>query len=90
MVEQTAIIRNEYGIHARPSAVIFKETNGYPGHLQVSCLKGQTDLTSMLGLLCLGLERDDEVTIGVEGPDEQAMCDKLKDLFERNFDFPRD
>jgi phosphotransferase system HPr-like phosphotransfer protein len=36
----------------------------------------------------LGLEKGAEVSIQVSGPDEEAFCNKLVELFETHFDFP--
>jgi len=36
----------------------------------------------------LGLEHGTEITIQVEGPDEEAAAQRFKKLFETNFDFP--
>jgi len=88
MVEAQAVIRNEAGIHCRPSAVIIKEASSYDGHIQVSAPSGKCDLTSTLELIMLGLEKGTKITIQVEGPDEKEFCRRLVELFETRFDFP--
>lgn len=88
MVRGTAIIRNEMGIHCRPSAVIVKETRSYPGALMVVSDAVEVDCRSIMGLLSLGLGRGVEVELVVEGPDEEKMCRRLVALFESEFDFP--
>jgi len=89
MVKVEAVIRNEHGIHCRPTAVIMKAIGGYAGVINVIAPEGRTDPRSMLGLMSLCLVKGTAVTIEVEGPDEQDMADKLKVLFETRFDFPR-
>lgn len=89
MIQRTATVRNAAGIHCRPSATIIKATHNYPGDIVVTTKIGeQIDLRSMLALVALGLEQDATITIQVSGPDEEAFCDELVELFERHFDFP--
>ena len=88
MTEVKAVIRNKAGIHCRPSAILVKEGMAYPGEILVSAESGTCTLTSALELIMLGLECGTEVTIQVSGPDEEAEAQKLKELFETEFDFP--
>ncbi len=90
MVSKNATITNEYGIHCRPSAVIAKEAQGYPGTIEVrSASNRRADAKSLLTLVGLGARCGDTLTISVSGPDEETMCAKMVDLFETGFDFPR-
>ena len=85
-----ATITNAYGIHCRPSAVISKAVTGYKGKITIEGPNGATGTpTSVLSLLSLGLTCGDEVTISVDGPDEEAIAKKLAGLFSMHFDFER-
>lgn len=88
MVESTAVIKNEAGIHCRPSAILVKEGLTYEGTILVTTPAGTCDLTSALECIMLGMEQGTEVTIQVTGPDEAAYAQKIADLFETHFDFP--
>ena len=88
MFEAKATIRNEAGIHCRPSAILIKEGSAYPGEILVTADSGTCSLTSALELIMLGLEQGAEVAIQVTGPDEEAFGRKLVELFETHFDFP--
>lgn len=90
MTEVEAVIRNEHGIHCRPSALIIRDIGDYPGSVEVLTEEGQCNPRSMLGLMSLGLACGTRVTIRVEGPDEAEMAGRLKQLFETRFDFHRD
>ena len=90
MITAQATVRNEYGIHCRPSAVIVKESQKYLGKIEILNGDGQVaDAKSMLALIGLGLACGSTVTIRIEGPDEEAACRRLIELFETEFDFPR-
>jgi phosphocarrier protein len=88
MIEVQAIIRNEAGIHCRPSAMIVKDAMAYPGTIIVTSAAGSCDLKSIMGLLALGLGPGEEITIVVTGPDEADYGHALRKLFETQFDFP--
>ena len=85
-----ATIQNEHGIHCRPSALIIRSIGDYEGQIIVSCECGSSNPRSMLGLMSLGLAKGTPIRIEVEGPDEESMAQRLKELFETHFDFPRD
>lgn len=88
MTEMEAVIRNKNGIHCRPSAVIFKAAEKYPGKITISAGHEQVPLTSILNLLSLGLKCKVKILIRVSGPEEEAVCERLVRLFELKFDFP--
>lgn len=90
MVEKEATVRNRYGIHCRPSAVIIKAIKEYGGEILVSAESGEANLRSVFDLISLGLAQGAQCTIRVSGPDEESVCEHLVELFETDFDFPRD
>jgi phosphocarrier protein len=89
MADATATIRNRDGIHCRPSVVIVKAMEGYPGRIRIANDMGETNLQSVMSLMTLGLRSGDSVSITVTGPDEDVTCRKIVELFETHFDFPQ-
>ena len=82
-------IKNEAGIHCRPSSRIMQKVLDFPEcSFNVKSSRGEADLTSILSLMSLGLEQEDEVTIIVNGPDEEKACEEIAELFGYEFDFP--
>jgi phosphocarrier protein len=88
MVEVKAVIKNEAGIHCRPTALLTQAAAGYKGTITVSAPSGTCHLGSALEMMMLGLEQGTQITIQVEGADEAATAAKFKELFETEFDFP--
>ena len=88
MVEKKTVVRNKAGIHVRPSGVILEEAKHYPGTIEVEANGTAMELNNVMGLLSLGLVQGSEVTLRVEGPDEQQEAETMADLFSRHFDFP--
>lgn len=88
MIEKKAIIRNEMGIHCRPSARIVTEAIRQKCDIKVICDAGEADLRSLLSLVSLGLQEGTEIVIQVAGEEESSVCDYFVELFETHFDFP--
>lgn len=88
MIERKAVISNGAGIHCRPAAVILKEVRDYDGEIIVSASSGSCRLTSVMELLVLCLEQGTEVSVAVEGENEEYIAARLVELFERIYDFP--
>lgn len=88
MTEMNAIVRNANGIHLRPSNLIVRHVADYGGEILVRAPSGETDLRSIMDLLCLSLEPGTPIALQVSGPDESTICRELVDLFQTEFDFP--
>lgn len=85
----TATVKNEAGIHCRPSTHIIKTLQGYEGRIRVAHAEnGESDLSSMLDLMMMGLTCGSTVEVEVEGPDEDAKLKEVVELFEHIYDFP--
>ncbi len=85
----TAVIRNNAGIHCRPSAVIVKEARGFNAEIVVRSSRGDTaNPSSAIELLALGLDQGSEIEIQAKGPDAEPCCRRLAELFETQYDFP--
>ena len=83
-----AIVANAQGIHCRPSALIVKEFQGYPGKIRISNDHGSCDVSSVMQLLSLEMHQGNKVKIEVMGDNEAAVADRLVELFQTHFDFP--
>lgn len=81
-------VKNERGIHARPSAVIVQSVQEYAGTTRLSAKGQEIDLKNIMELLSLGLFQDDLVEVIVSGTEEDKVCQDLAALFETHFDFP--
>jgi len=88
MQVREAIIANSQGIHCRPSAVIVKEFQGYPGQIRLSNDNGSCDVSSVMQLLSLEMQPKTKVQVEVTGENEAAAADRLVELLETHFDFP--
>ncbi len=88
MASKVAEIKNQMGIHVRPSGLIIEKMKDYEGSITIKAGYGKVDLSDIMGLLSLGLACGDRIKVEVSGPDEDKVCSRVVELFETRFDFP--
>ncbi|MBQ9804414.1 MAG: HPr family phosphocarrier protein [Lentisphaeria bacterium] len=91
MQERMVTIRNNAGIHCRPSGVILTTIKKeFPDHaFTIIKESGESaEITGMLDLISLALSKGVTAKLQVEGIDEEKAVKKIGDLLEFEFDFP--
>jgi phosphocarrier protein HPr len=85
LIEQSVIVRNQPGIHARPAAQFVKKASEFRSEIQVS----NGDLTvngkSIMGVMMLAAEEGATIRISVTGPDEDVALAALVHLIDSRF-----
>lgn len=82
MLKDQIIINNETGIHARPASLIVKAASEFVSEIWIEYEDKKANCKSIINLLSLGLGKDKEITLAVEGVDEVDAMKHLKLLFE--------
>ena len=77
MVERKVTIVNASGLHARPAADLVDFVKNYPGKVEVLRDEQVGNLKSILMVMSMGLTQGTEVTLRVQGENEEAFADKL-------------
>lgn len=83
---RTVTVASASGLHARPAS-LFVQTVTASGH-QVTIAKGDKSANagSILGLLGLGVENGDDVTLTVVGDNAESVADDLVDFLQTDHD----
>jgi phosphocarrier protein HPr len=83
---RTVTVASSSGLHARPAS-LFVQTITASGH-QVTIIKGDksVDAASILGLLGLGVNTGDVVSLTVEGDRAEETADSLVDFLTTDHD----
>ena len=86
MAERTLTVASTHGLHARPAA-LFVKTVTDSGHT-VELQKGERAINaaSILGVVSLGVNHGDEVTLRVQGDDDEAVLDQLATFLAKDHD----
>ena len=86
MVEQTVVVKNRAGVHARPSALIVENTQGFKCSINFVQGARVINAKSILGVMTLGATYNSEITISCDGPDEKEALERIVSLFEKKFE----
>ncbi|MFN4002214.1 HPr family phosphocarrier protein [Microcella sp.] len=86
MAERTLAVASAHGLHARPAALFVKAVTD--SGLAVELQKGERTINaaSILGVVSLGIEHGDEVTLRVEGEGAVAVLESLAGFLEKDHD----
>ncbi len=69
-----------HGLHARPAARVAACAKGFSAAMTVRMGERTVNASSAVGLMTLGVRRDDEIELTATGPDAQAAVDAVAEL----------
>lgn len=78
------IITDEVGIHARPAGMLVKEAKKYASSITIVKGKKKADARKLMVLMGLGVKCGEEVTVEVEGEDEETAAAAMETFFKEN------
>jgi phosphocarrier protein len=80
-------VRNKYGIHARPAALIVKASSGFDADVTIEKDGNSVSGKSIMGLMSLEAGRGSVLRVTVSGEDCEEALDHLEELIvQRKFD----
>jgi phosphocarrier protein len=88
MQTTSIVVHNKVGLHARPAALFVQAATAHQSKITV--IKGEKsgNAKSILGILALGVQQNDTITINADGTDELEALTALTKLIEDNFGEP--
>ncbi|HJB96420.1 MAG TPA: HPr family phosphocarrier protein [Candidatus Mediterraneibacter intestinigallinarum] len=84
MKEFKYVITDPEGIHARPAGILVKQAAGYQSTVKITKGEKSADAKRIFGVMGLGVKTGEEVTITVEGADEDTAAAELETFFKEN------
>jgi phosphocarrier protein len=88
MPATTLVIRNKVGLHARPAALLVQTAKQFQSEIRLIKQERTADAKSILGVLSMGVQQNDEISISAEGPDSENALLRLRGLVEDCFGEP--
>jgi len=84
MISFTYTIKDELGIHARPAGAFIKEASAFPCKITIAKEGKEVDAKRILGVMSLGVKCGQEITITLDGEQEEEAAAKLQAFLEEN------
>ncbi|MCI5775423.1 MAG: phosphocarrier protein HPr [Aerococcus sp.] len=75
-------ITAETGIHARPATLLVQTASKFESEIKLEYKEKSVNLKSIMGVMSLGVGQGADVTISVEGSDEQDAIAAIEDTMK--------
>lgn len=75
-------ITDPQGIHARPAGDLVKAISGFSSTITIQKGEKSVDAKRIFGIMSLAAKQGDEITIMVEGEDEEEAMAAIKNILE--------
>ena len=87
MIERSVVVASRVGLHARPASLFSQAAanTGVPILLKTSAGRS-VNAASILGVLSLGIDHGEQVTLVTEAADADAALDALVAMLQRELD----
>lgn len=86
MIEETLVLKNRLGLHARAAAKLVHAAAGFTSRLTLTRNGDEVDAKSILGLLLLAASQGTSLLLRADGPDEADAVAAVRELVDRRFD----
>ncbi len=83
MLEKKFTVKNKHGLHLRPATEFIKITACFKGEVYLAKGDVEVNAKSILGLLTLGIDYEDEVIIRCTGEGEDDFIRNLQEFFNK-------
>ena len=84
MKEFKHVIQDPMGLHARPAGMLVKACAGYASKVTLTAPTGTADAKRLMGIMRLAAKQGMELTITVEGADEETAAAELQAFLAEN------
>ena len=86
MIETQVTIVNKLGLHARAAAKFVGCTSAFSSTIQAGTDGNMVDAKSIMSVMMLAAGKGTVLDVRIEGSDEEAALEALKNLIENRFD----
>lgn len=78
MIKKSIKIELPSGLEARPVALLVQVASQYDSEIHVEVEEKRVNAKSIMGMMTLGLEAGEEITVEAVGPDEEAAMQNIE------------
>lgn len=84
MVSFTYIIKDKFGIHARPGLLLVQEAGRLTSNITIFKGTDSGDAKRMFCVMNLAVKQGDQITVHVEGENEEADAEVMREFLKNN------
>lgn len=85
VLQREFVIVNQYGIHARPAALLVRAATRYEAEVMIEKDGNRVSAKSIMGLMTLEASRGSKLLVTAVGPDAADALDEIAELIESKF-----
>ena len=78
MIKKPITIQISNGLEARPVAMLVQVASQYESRIQVESGDKHVNAKSIMGMMTLGLDAGEEITLSANGEDEEAAMSSIE------------
>lgn len=82
MVSETIKVNLAEDAEARPVAVLVQKASQFESRVYIEANDKKINAKSIMGMMSLGLNQDEEITISAEGMDEEKAVETLAEYLQ--------
>ncbi|MFW5981359.1 MAG: HPr family phosphocarrier protein [bacterium] len=83
MRNTTITIKHETGLHARPASQLAKKASDYQSEIKILKDNEEVNGKSVMGVMSLEVNKGDEITLEINGEDEDKAMEELYNLITK-------
>lgn len=83
---RTVSVGSSQGLHARPAKLFVEAAQGTGAQVTIAKGEKSVNAASILGVMSLGVDKGDEVTLTAEGDSAEAALDTLEEFLVTDHD----
>lgn len=83
MITKTMTIKIPSGLEARPVAVLVQVASQYESSILIETEDKKINAKSIMGMMSLGLDAGEKVTVSVEGVDEEEAMKGIEEYLSK-------
>ena len=76
---------NKLGLHARAAAQLVQLASSFSSHIEIEKDKQRVNGKSIMGVMMLAAGKGSQISLHVEGEDEEESMNKLEELIKNRF-----
>ena len=80
MQKEEFTLQNETGLHARPATIFVEKAGEFKSDIKIGAKDKEVNAKSIMSVMSLGIDGGDEITLTIDGEDEDKAMEELAKL----------